>query len=184
VPRSVGLALLSAALVAAVGEPTAVAAGLRINQLQVVGTHNSYHVEASPAEKALRAGSGLIDETMLEYSFAPLRWQLDRQDAAFIKLNDPTGAGLALIRDTVRRGYVVRTRTDADTREARAGDPRRRRQALASGAQWISTDYPAPGIAARFGSSYHVRLPNHRPARCNPVTATRRCRGARLDRAG
>jgi hypothetical protein len=79
-------------------------------------------------------------------------------DAAFIKLNDPTGAGLALIRDAVRRGYVVRTRA-ADTREARAGDPRGHRQALAS-AQWVSTDYPVPGIAARFGSSYYVRLPD------------------------
>jgi hypothetical protein len=73
VARFIGFALLSAPLAAAAGEPTAVAAGVRINQLQVVGTHNSYHVAASPAEKALRAGSGLIDETMLEYSFAPLR---------------------------------------------------------------------------------------------------------------
>jgi Phosphoinositide phospholipase C, Ca2+-dependent len=106
-----------------------------------------------------------------------------RPDAAFIELNDPTGPGLALIRAAVRRGYVVRTRADADTREARAGDPRRHRRALASGAQSVSTDYPAPGIAARFGSSYQVRLPNHRSARCNPLTATRRCRAARLERA-
>lgn len=369
--RSLALALLSAALAVAAGESDAVAAGVRINQIQVVGTHNSYHVEPSPAEKALRAGSGLVDETMLEYSFAPLSWQLDRQDvrqveldlwadpqggayaaprlralaggspyapqmarpgikvlhiqdydyrttcltfvaclrpirswsdthpghvpiavlielkdtplppeipatvpvpwtselmdtidteirsvfprrriiapddvrgsrrtleaavlrrgwpalaasrgkvlflmdngepyrsrylaghpslrgrlaftnsvpgqpdAAFIKLNDPTGPGFGLIRDAVRRGYVVRTRADADTREARSGDPGRRRQALASGAQWVSTDYPAPGIAARFGSDYQVRLPHHRPARCNPVTALRRCRGSQLDR--
>lgn len=360
---------LCALLVLAMAPPAA--AGVHINELQVVGTHNSYHVEPSPAERALRAGSGLVDETVLEYSFAPLPWQLDRQDvrqveldlwadpqggayaaprlralaghgpyaaemarpgikvlhvqdydyrttcltfvaclrsirswsdahpghvpiavllelrdlvlppeipatvpvpwtaermdaidaeirsvfrrrriiapddvrgsrrtleaavlrggwpeladsrgkvlflmdngepyrssylaghpglrgrlvftnstpgqpdAAFIKLNDPAGAGFALIRDAVRRGYVVRTRADADTQEARAGDPRRRRQALASGAQWVSTDYPAPGIAARFGSSYSVRLPGDRPARCNPVTAPRRCRDSRLER--
>ena len=60
----------------------------------------------------------------------------------------------------MRRGYVVRTRADADTREARANDPGRARAALASGAQWVSTDYPAPGIAARFGATYAVRLPN------------------------
>jgi Phosphoinositide phospholipase C, Ca2+-dependent len=367
-PRS-ALALSCAALAMAFATPAA--AGVRINELQVVGTHNSYHVEPSPAEKALRAGSGLVDETVFEYSFAPLSWQLDRQDvrqveldlwadpqggayaapqlralagggpyaaemarpgikvlhtqdydyrttcltfvaclrsidswsrahrghvpiaillelkdvplppqipatvpvpwtpevmdvidaeirsvvprrriiapddvrgarrtleaavlrggwpalgasrgkvlflmdngepyrsgylaghpslrgrlvftnsvpgqpdAAFIKLNDPTGAGLGQIRDAVRRGYVVRTRADADTREARSGDPARSRLALASGAQWISTDYPAPGIAARFGSGYAVRLPGDRPARCNPVTATRRCRASRLDR--
>jgi hypothetical protein len=105
-------------------------------------------------------------------------------DAAFVKVNDPTGANLARIRSLVRRGYVVRTRADEDTREARADDPGRRRLALASGAQWVSTDYPAPGLAARFGSGYAVRLPNGRPARCNPVTAPRRCRSGRLDRAG
>ena len=103
-------------------------------------------------------------------------------DAAFIKENDPTGTNRGRIRDEVRRGYIVRTRADADTREARADDPRRRDQALSSGAQWVSTDYPAPGAAARFGSGYSVRLPNRRPARCNPVNAPRRCRGSRLDR--
>jgi hypothetical protein len=104
-------------------------------------------------------------------------------DAAFIKLNDPTGAGLGTIRDAVRRGYVVRTRADADTREARTDDAARSSLALASGAQWVSTDYPAPGISARFGSAYAVRLPGGRPARCNPVTAPRSCRSSRLDRA-
>jgi hypothetical protein len=93
------------------------------------------------------------------------------------------GAGLRRIRVAVRRGYVVRTRADADTREARAGDTARRRAAFASGAQWVSTDFPAPGMAARFGSAYEVRLPGHRPARCNPVTAPPGCRAGWLDRA-
>ena len=371
--RGPAAALLWLALAAAVAASEATAAPVRINQLQVVGSHNSYHVEPSPAEKALRAGSGLIDETSLEYSFAPLGWQLDREDvrqieldvwadpqggayaaprlralagggpyapamalpgikvlhvqdydyrttcltlvaclravrtwsdahrghvplaiqlelkdsplppqipatvpvpwtaaqldgldaeiggvfprgrivtpddvrdgrasleaavldgkwpklaaargkvmflmdngepyrsrylaghpglrgrlvftnstpgrpdAAFVKANDPTGANLERIRDLVRRGYVVRTRADADTREARADDPARRRQALASGAQWVSTDYPAPGIAARFGSRYRVRMPGPGAARCNPVNAPGSCRSGRLDRVG
>jgi hypothetical protein len=371
--RPLALVLLCTALVLTAGVPAAAARAVRINQIQSVGTHNSFHVEPSPAEKALRSGSGLVDETTLEYSFAPLWWQFDRQDvrqveldlwadpqggayaaprlrtlaggesyspemarpgikvlhvqdydyrttcltfvdclreikrwsdahrghvpiaillelkdaalpaqipatvplpwtsqrmdemdaeirtvfprrgivapddvrgsrktleaavrhggwptladsrgkllflmdngepyrsrylaghlglrdrllftnsvpgqpdAAFIKENDPTGANLNRIRGEVRRGYVVRTRADADTREARADDPRRRDQALASGAQWVSSDYPAPGIAARFGSGYRIRLPNHRPARYNPVNAPRRCQGRRLDRAG
>ena len=67
-------------------------------------------------------------------------------DAAFIKENDPTGANQARIADEVRRGYVVRTRADADTRQARTGDTTMRDAALASGAQWVSTDYPAPGM--------------------------------------
>jgi len=345
---------------------------VRLNDIQVIGSHNSYHVEPAAPEKALRVGSGLIDETMLEYSWAPLAWQLDREDvrqleldlwadpagglyaaprlralaglgpyagtmqapgikvlhvqdydyrttclsfvaclrgirgwsdahpghvpiavlleledlplppqipavvplpwttgrmaaidreirsvfardriiepddvrgtrrtleaavlhdgwptlqasrgkvlflmdnaepyrsrylvghpslrrrvlftnstpgspdAAFIEANDPTGANAALIRRQVRLGYVVRTRADQDTKEARADDTTRRQVALASGAQWVSTDYPAPGIAARFGTGYDVRLPNNRPARCNPVRAPRSCRSAALDRA-
>jgi hypothetical protein len=369
--------VLAAGLVAVVALVAAIPAAaaprvVRLNDIQVVGSHNSYHVEPAGPEKALRAGSGLIDETTLEYSWAPLAWQLDREDvrqleldlwsdpagglyaaprlralanlgpyagamrapgikvlhiqdydyrttclsfvaclrgirgwsdahpghvpitvllelkdlalppqipaavplpwttgrmaaidreirsvfprrriiepddvrggrrtlqaavlrdgwpaldasrgkvlflmdnaepyrsrylaghpslrgrvlftnstpgrpdAAFVEENDPTGANFRRIRREVRRGYVVRTRADEDTREARADDTRRGDLALASGAQWVSTDYPAPGIAARFGTGYDVRLPNDRPARCNPVRAPRACRSDMLDRA-
>jgi hypothetical protein len=370
VHRSIVAILCGLVVAVPAGAGNAAARAVRLNEIQVVGTHNSYHMEPSPAEKALRAGSGAIDESTLEYSFAPLRWQLDREDvrqveldiwadpdgglfaaprlralagsgsyapamtrpgikvlhiqdydyrttcltlvaclrgirswsdghrghvpiavllelkdlalppqipaalplawtsermdaidaeilsvfprrrivapddvrgshatldaavrrggwptiadsrgkvmflmdngepyrsrylighaalrerilftnsvpgqpdAAFVKENDPTGANLERIREEVRRGYVVRTRADVDTRQARADDPRQRRRALASGAQWVSTDYPAPGMAARFGSSYTVRLPNRLPARCNPVNAPPECRGRRLD---
>jgi Phosphoinositide phospholipase C, Ca2+-dependent len=370
VRRSIVGLLCGVVVAAAAGAGDAAARVVHLNEIQVVGTHNSYHMEPSPAEKAIRAGAGLIDESTLEYSFPPLRWQLDREDvrqveldvwadpdgglyaaprlrmlagggpyapamerpgikvlhvqdydyrttcrtlidclrgirswsdghhghvpitvllelkdlplppqipaampvtwtsermdaidaeiravfprrriivpdevrgshatldeavrgngwpsladvrgrvmflmdngepyrsrylaghpalrgrvlftnsvpgapdAAFVEENDPTGDNLERIRDEVRRGYVVRTRADVDTRQARSDDTSRRRQALASGAQWVSTDYPAPGMAARFGSAYTVRLPNHRPARCNPVNAPPRCRGRRLE---
>ena len=363
-------ALLAAVAAALVMPAPSVAAPLRLNHLQVVGTHNSFHLEPSPAELRLLAGSGLVDTSVLEYSFAPLGVQLERQDvrqleldlfadpaggryaeprlralagegpadpalwrpgtkvlhvqdydyrttcttlvaclaevrawsdrhrghvpvavllelrdqplprpvpatvplrwtaarmdaleaeiravfprdrlivpddvrgrhatleravrrrgwprlarsrgrvmflldntaqrlrraylsghpslagrllftasrpgrpdAAFVKVNHPAGMNARRIRRLVRRGYVVRTRADADTREARARDPRRRRAALASGAHWVSTDYPAPGTAGRFGSPYAVRL--GRPARCNPVTAPAGCRSSRLER--
>lgn len=95
-------------------------------------------------------------------------------DAAFIKENDPLGANLARIQDEARRGYIVRTRADSDTDEARRNDTTMRDAALASGAQYVSTDYPAPGIAARFGGSpYVVSLPQ--PARCNPINAPAGC---------
>jgi len=105
-----------------------------------------------------------------------------RRDAAFVRVNDPRGAGLGRIRRLVRRGYAVRTRADADTAEARRGDRRRARRALRSGAHWVSTDYPAPGLAARFGTDYAVRLPGGLRARCNPVSAPPRCRSAGLER--
>ena len=101
-----------------------------------------------------------------------------RPDAAFVEVSDPRGAGTRRIRRLVRRGFVVRTRADADTVEARAHDMTRAERALASGAHWVSTDFPAVGTAAPFGSPYFVRLPGDPAARCNPVTAPRSCSGA------
>ncbi len=99
-----------------------------------------------------------------------------RSDAAFIEENDPRGARERRIRALVRRGFLVRTRGDADTIEARANDSTRAGSALASGAQWVSTDFPALGSAAYLGSAYFVALPGAMPARCNPVTAPPACR--------
>jgi calcium-dependent phosphoinositide phospholipase C len=96
-------------------------------------------------------------------------------DAAFVERNDPVGSA-ADIASLVRRGYVVRTRADADTVQARSGDTTARDAALAGGAQWVSTDYPVPGIAARFGTGYVAALHGLAAARCNPVTAPAPCR--------
>jgi hypothetical protein len=98
-----------------------------------------------------------------------------RADAAFVDVDDPRKAGAQRIRRLVRRGYMVRTRADADTVEARANDTRRATRALNSGAHWVSTDYPAPGMASRFASPYVVQLPSGSVARCNPVTAPASC---------
>ena len=102
-------------------------------------------------------------------------------DAAFIKENDPTGSGLARIQNEVRAGYIVRTRADVDTAQARTGDTTMRDAALASGAQLVSTDYPVPRIAARFGTDYVAQLPGGVAARCNPVNASHRCSDAALE---
>ena len=96
-------------------------------------------------------------------------------DAAFVKHNDPRGANVAQIQDMVRDGYVVRTRADVPTFEARTGDTTRREAALASGAQWVSTDYPVPGRAEPLGSDYFAAIPDGDPARCNPVNTGPRC---------
>ncbi|MEU2605327.1 phosphatidylinositol-specific phospholipase C1-like protein [Streptomyces albus] len=99
-----------------------------------------------------------------------------RPDAAFMKVNDPTGANRAVIQELVRRGYFVRTRADVPLDQARSGDTRMLRDALSSGAQMVSTDFPVPGMAARYGSDYVARLPGTRGAvRCNPVTGPRHC---------
>lgn len=74
------------------------------------------------------------------------------------------------IRDAVRKGYLVRTRADIDTVDARQGANDRRDAALASGAQIISTDYlAAPNI---YGNGYHL-APFTGGWRCNSLV--RRC---------
>lgn len=100
-------------------------------------------------------------------------------DAAFVKMNEPVG-NEAEIRDLVAAGYVVRTRSDTPTVEARSGDTTRLEAALASGAQWISTDYPVPGLSE--WSDYVAMIPGGDPARCNPVNTGTRCRDDILER--
>jgi hypothetical protein len=87
-------------------------------------------------------------------------------DAAFVEVNDPL-EDPALIPALVRKGYLVRTRTDADTVEARTGDTKQRDAAIASGAQILSTDYPFDEKASWSGFS--VSFPKGGIARCNPV---------------
>jgi hypothetical protein len=86
--------------------------------------------------------------------------------AAYLTLNDPIRDRDRIARD-VAAGYLVRTRADANTVEARANDTRPRDAALASGAQYVSTDYLWPD--ARLAGGYHVAVDPTAPARCNPV---------------
>lgn len=91
--------------------------------------------------------------------------------AAYLTLNDPL-TQRERIRGDVAAGFMVRTRADADTREARRHDTRRRDAALASGAQYVSTDYMVPDT--RFGA-YRVALPDAAVARCSPVVPVAAC---------
>jgi hypothetical protein len=91
--------------------------------------------------------------------------------ASILVINDPV-AERARIAKAVGDGFVVRTRADADTREARTNDTRRRDAAFASGAQYVSTDYF--DADARL-SGYRVRFVNDVIARVNPVRVTGAC---------
>ncbi|MCZ6641151.1 MAG: Ca2+-dependent phosphoinositide-specific phospholipase C [Gammaproteobacteria bacterium] len=92
--------------------------------------------------------------------------------AAVMIVNDPI-RDFERIKNLVREGYLVRTRADADTAEARSGSTERRDRAFASGAQMISTDYY--GQAKHFGTTYQVVLPGKRAVRCNPVLIAEHC---------
>jgi len=92
-------------------------------------------------------------------------------DCAFTEENDGAQDVIAAL---VRKGYLVRTRTDADTQQARSNDTTRREVALASGAQLLSTDYPQSEPSQ--WTSYSVGLPDGAVARCNPVNSPPSCR--------
>ncbi|WP_226794388.1 phosphatidylinositol-specific phospholipase C1-like protein [Altererythrobacter sp. CC-YST694] len=100
--------------------------------------------------------------------------------AAYLTLNDPILEG-DRIRKAVAAGFIVRTRADAGTHEARAGDFRRRDAALASGAQFISTDYL--WLDPRLHNDYRVRLPGNAAALCNPLRTASRCAGVAVEPA-
>jgi membrane-associated phospholipid phosphatase len=101
--------------------------------------------------------------------------------AAYLTLNDPVADG-PRIRAAVAAGFIVRTRADAGTAEARRNDVRRRDPALASGAQFVSTDYLWP--EPRLRNDYRVRLPGDAAVRCNPVRTGNRCAGLPVEMPG
>lgn len=88
--------------------------------------------------------------------------------AAVHTMNDPADPRIA---EVVAMRHLVRTRCDSDTAEARQEDPTHRDQALASGANFVSTDFPAPVD----WSTYWVDIPGGTPSRCNPITAPAEC---------
>ncbi len=100
-------------------------------------------------------------------------------DAAFIEENSGTPDEINAL---VKKGYLVRARSDADTDHGRTGDTHRRDELLHSGAQFISTDYPASEPAKWTG--YTVALPGGMAARCNPVSAPKNCVEEQVEIAG
>ena len=101
-------------------------------------------------------------------------------EAGFLKMNTPTNE----IESRVMEGYLVRTRSDTETEEARTGETARRDSALASGAQFISTDYYRPD--PRYEESddwtgYSVQLPGGVVARINPVIGSEEFEGMDLE---
>ncbi len=118
-------------------------------------------------EPYLEGHPGLEGRVMFVYS-SP-----GNPETAFIINNQPLG-NEEFIKERVAEGYIVRTRADADTREARSGDISRRDAAFSSGAQIISTDYYRPDPRADTSSAwtnYTAIFPNGELARFNPINA-------------
>ncbi|MFO0558607.1 MAG: Ca2+-dependent phosphoinositide-specific phospholipase C [Polyangiales bacterium] len=96
--------------------------------------------------------------------------------AAVMVLNDPIGQATE-IASALRAGYIVRTRADSNPTVAMTNDRAQLTAALASGAQIVSTDFPA----RITGSEYFVEIPMGIPSRCSSVTAPMGCTPALVE---
>jgi len=90
----------------------------------------------------------------------------DHPAAAWFKINDPIKE-FDRIQRLVKAGFLIRTRADANTTAARKNDATQRDKAFASGAQLISTDFPAAN--PRF-STYSVQFAPGVVVRTNPLS--------------
>lgn len=74
------------------------------------------------------------------------------------------------IQDLVKQGFMVRTRSDIETYEAKINDTSRAKAAFSSGAQVISTDFFRPGNT--YGTPYYVHPPQEKDYMNNPVNTS------------
>jgi hypothetical protein len=85
-------------------------------------------------------------------------------EAAIMILNN---AKQDAIQSMVNKGYIVRTRADSDTKEARENDQSSFEAACKSGAQIITTDYYQK--STHFKSDYVISFKGNKYIRVNPV---------------
>ena len=141
--------------VLAEGWPTAVeAAGKFIFVLDHAGETRDEFLEAKPGAR--------------DAVFFPLVNE-DQPEAAIFVINDPIKEH-DRIRNLVSKGFIVRTRADAGTKEARNESFDRFNAAKSSGAQVITTDYYIPDRS--ISDIYTIRFDNGSYVRTNPITST------------
>ncbi len=95
-------------------------------------------------------------------------------ETAFVKKDDPK-ENFLLIQELVQQGYMVRTRADANTTEARKGDYSRFNKAINSGAQIIATDYykaDIRNVTSKKWSNYFVQFPDKNIAKINSINGS------------
>lgn len=87
-----------------------------------------------------------------------------KPEAATLFRNNPENTEIA---NLVKKGYIIRTRADADTKEARTNDYSHFNDAKKSGAQIITTDYYLPSKI--FKSTYQVKFDDDTYVRVDPI---------------
>lgn len=104
-------------------------------------------------EKGEKLNAYLNDDKSLTNKVMFTNSEEGNPSAAFRIINDPV-ADQEYIKELVQKGYLIRTRADAGTKEARNIDYARFNKAKQSGAQIITTDYYIP--SKLFKSSFQV----------------------------
>lgn len=85
-------------------------------------------------------------------------------EAALMIRNNPQDAQIPVL---VKKGYIIRTRADNDTKQARKNDYTDFEAACKSGAQIITTDYYQK--STHFTSTYAISFPEGKYFRKNPL---------------
>lgn len=108
----------------------------------------------------------LTEEHTLNHKVMFVNAEEGDQNAAVMIINDPIKNESA-IKNLVSKGYLVRTRADSETIEARRNDYTRFAAAVKSNAQIISTDYYL--LSKLFKSSYQVIFKDKSYSRINSL---------------
>lgn len=102
----------------------------------------------------------------------------DSPVAAFVSAPDPQ-TDRVRISDAAKAGFIVMTRADAETREARQNLTSRRDAAFTSGAQIVQTNF---AVSDKAIGPYRVSLDDNPAALCGKALAPERC--VRFEQAG
>lgn len=153
---------------------------IRINQIQVLGTHNSYSLPADqrvleylePNYEQMSSGyfknlseeeKKIITPDMVQGTYPTLKEAVLANN--WPRLSESLGKFVFLSLSS-----TVRTRADIDTYKAKINDKTRAEAAFNNGAQIVSTDYFKPGNS--YGTEHFVELPSKKPVKINPLFST------------
>ena len=155
--------------------------GPRLNQIQVIGSHNSYHIEPFPAVRALIAATGEEHAQGLEYTHPPLAEQFSSRGIRQIELDlfhDPEGGRYA---EPAAQEDRPRARARSRSRPRPRGTaPPARHQGAARPGHRLSLHRGHPGRRPEAGSNMVQGPPtacaDHDPARAQERPRERACR--------
>lgn len=123
----------------------------------------------------LDAGEKVTEDYLLGNDFTKpmfVNVEEDHPHAGFFIMNDPISMEEE-IKERVNKGFMVRTRSDANTKEARSGDYTRYEAAKRSGAHLISTDYYLKELSP--SSEFQIKFENDSYIQCNSVLTDKTC---------